>query len=505
MFTPGFTPFHNVGSGGGSLVASVLRALLGLGPVEDSILLYWQQGDGTDYSIAYDRAIAAGVRTLMIPEGEYDWLTPRNYVNGVQILGPKEMKTSGVTGAKINAPNGFLKNANTTRKQIVVKNLHIIGDATESTVGIDGPFGGVIEGCKIEFYPDLIRNLSGYLCFYRRNAFNEAARGINTADANGTVVEQNHFDSSVLVQVTTRDGTPQTGSNSGQPLIIRENNFNMGDPTTVACKVRGQVKIVDNYFEDFGTEVIAKTFIDLEVNRFDLMGVTIEGNSMNGQGNGTTAFFINGSHSNLDNYCNGYIRANYVLGCAHEVVYGSNNRIPGLKIVNHRGLTVENSYRNQHVDESEAWAYVRLSSDFTTSSGTAVDITGMGFTPAADAQYIVEGMLMVRSATGGSGTTGIAPQPGIVWPTNVGDGTYYVQQASSATATVPRYGGTGANLNSGIDSIADSTTSWPIKIETTFFTLSNVSGDMKLTVKSESAGTNVTVRAGSWFRYRRLI
>lgn len=479
---------------------TALLSKLGFGSAKQQLLRWVLPADGTDLSLAYARAIAAGQRTIRLPEGEWDWLSPQNYVSGLKFIGDDEIKTSGVGGTKINAPNGFLKNDNTTRKQLIIKNLHIIGNDVASSVGIDGPFGGLIQGCRIEQYDDLIRNLSGYLATYRRVSFDQALRGINTADANGTVIDDCHFDASVLTQVTSRDGTPQSGTAAGLPWTIKHNNFNMGNNTLICLKVRGQLHIVDNYFEDFGSIVVDKTFIDLEVNRFDLMGGLIENNVINGQGNGATALYVNGSHNALDNKWHGFMRNNYVIGCAHDVVYGPNNRIPGFKILNHESLNVENSYRAQHIDESEAWTYLRVASDVSNSTTTPANITGLGFTPATDAQYIVEGMLMLRSA---AATT--APQPGIVWPTNVGDGVYWTQQASASNSTTPRYGNTSATFNSGATDIADATGSWPIRLDVTFLTGGTTSGDFQMTIRSEVAASAVTVKAGSWIRYRRLI
>lgn len=48
---------------------------------------------------------------------------------------------------------------------------------------------------------------------------------------------------------------------------------------------------------------------------------------------------------------------------------------------------------------SDPWTYIKLASDFTTSSATAVDVTGMAFTPAINSTYEVEAQLMVRTAT----------------------------------------------------------------------------------------------------------
>lgn len=148
------------------------------------------------------------------------------------------------------------------------------------------------------------------------------------------------------------------------------------------------------------------------------------------------------------------------------------------------------------------WTYLRVNADVVNSTTTPADV--LTFTPEPNAQYVIEGLLLVRSATGG-GAAGVAPQPCITWPTNVGDGVYYVQQAGSSSSTVPRYGNTSANFTSGVADIIDNTGSWPVFMCCTFITPANVSGDWKLQVRSESAGTAVTVRAGSYLRYRRIL
>lgn len=483
--------------------ATALSVRLGMGSAKQYLHRWWQSSDGTDLSLAYDRAIAAGQRTLRIAEGNWTWSTPKDYVTGLRIIGEGDVvRSGGVGGTKITAPNGFLKNDNTTRKQIIIQNLHIIGDG--DSVGIDGPFGGTVQGCKLEGFDVLIRNMSGFLAFYRECAFANADFGIQTADANGSVVEQCWFNDDVAVQITTRDGTPQSGVNSGLPFILRENNHNLTDLTTVALRIRGQVSVRDCYFEKFSGSV-ANTMVDLEVNRFDHQGFIMENCELNGQSANCTGLYINGSHLNLENWTEGRVTCNRFIGLAHHVVYGPNNRVPGLKIYGNSRTTgdfnivVENSYQDQHVPTWDGWTYLTLGTDFSNSTTTMADVTGMAFTPAPGATYIVEGLLRLRSA---AATTG--PQTGIVWPTNVGDGVYYTQQASAAGSTTPRYGNTSANFTSGVADIADATGSWPQFLSVSFDTASNASGDFKLTLRSEVAASNVTMKAGSFIRYRRI-
>lgn len=479
---------------------TALMSKLGFGTAKQSLLRYVQAGDGTDLSLAYDRAIADGRRTLRLPEGTWDWSAPKDYVSGLKFIGDEEIKTSGVGGSKINAPNGFLKNDNTTRKQIVIKNLHIIGTNVASSVGVDGPFGGVISGCKIEGFDDLIRNLSGYLVMYKRNAYADALRGINTADANGTVIEQSHFNADVGIQITTRDGTPQTGVNSGLPLIIRENNFNAADGVTACLKVRGQLKITDNYFEKFSGSV-STTFIDIEVNRFDHQGVIVENNELNGQSANVIAIALNGSHNGLDNPCNGRICHNRIIGCASDILYGANNRIPGLKVYSNFGAVVSNSFRVQHVAAEDEWTTIVLTSDFTTSVASA-QATALAFAPEADASYEIEGQFMVRTAT-----ATVAPRPGIAWPTGMTDGVGALQ-ASGGTgfaATTPRYGNVSGPVILATVDVANNTGSFPVMMKATLVAGGSPSDSFTITLESEIAATNVTMRAGSWIKYRRIM
>lgn len=485
----------------GDASKNALRTLLGMGLTKQSLLLHYLTADGSNWSLALARGIATGQRYFTIPEGSYTFSTPVDYVQGLVIEGEKEMKSSEVGGSKIIANAGWLKNDNTTRKQIILRNLHISGNNTAGTAGIDGPFGGVIEGCRIEGYESLIRNASGYLCQYIRNSFDSADFGINTADANGTVIENNHFDASVAIQVTTRDVTPQTGTASGLPLIIRENNFNAADSTTACLKVRGQLDIRGNYFEKFNGGAVETRFIDLEVNRFDKQGCIIESCELNGQSSNATALYINGSHSGLDNATTGRFTTSRILGCAHDVVYGPNNRIPGFKIYGisktSGTVNIENSYRVQHVSAEDEWTYLVLTSDFTTGSATPVDVTGLTFTPATDAQYIVEGMLACSTSS-----ATVACKPIIAWPTNTTNGVHWFMMAATAGSSLPRYGNPTSNTGPAAADLPD-TNSWPCKVEALLVTGATTSGDFRMQVSSETAATNVSIKAGSYIRYKR--
>jgi hypothetical protein len=61
--------------------------------------------------------------------------------------------------------------------------------------------------------------------------------------------------------------------------------------------------------------------------------------------------------------------------------------------------------------------FVKTTADQTTTSATAVDITGLTFTPAANKTYSVEALLVVKHSTVASNT-----KLGVVWPTGLNVG-----------------------------------------------------------------------------------
>ncbi len=149
---------------------------------------------------------------------------------------------------------------------------------------------------------------------------------------------------------------------------------------------------------------------------------------------------------------------------------------------------------------ADPWTYVKLASDFITSSATAVDVTGLGFTPAANKSYVFEAQLLTRTAATATGV-----QPGIAWPTGtITDAVVEVRQSTSATAQVLAFGNSGAVVQALGTALPNITLSWPAKIAGTLITGASPSGNLRVIVASETAGTNVTIKAGSWLRYREI-
>ena len=148
---------------------------------------------------------------------------------------------------------------------------------------------------------------------------------------------------------------------------------------------------------------------------------------------------------------------------------------------------------------SDPWTYIKLSSDFTTTSATAVDITGLAWTPSANTQYEFEALLLLRTAT-----ATVGPRPGLAWPTGGTDGVADIYMPTSASAQVLVFGNINAALLAAVGGLPNTTQSWPSRISGTFIAGASPSGTVKMQMASETAGTTVTVKAGSYLRYRTI-
>ena len=148
---------------------------------------------------------------------------------------------------------------------------------------------------------------------------------------------------------------------------------------------------------------------------------------------------------------------------------------------------------------SDPWTYLKLAADFTTTSATAVDVTGLGFTPAASSVYQIEGMFLLRTAT-----ATVGPRPGCAWPTSASDGCGTFWTTSSATAQILTNGNIAAAILSAVGGLPNTTSSYPGYMQATLVTGAGTTGDFKIQLASETAGTTVTMKAGSFIRYRTI-
>jgi hypothetical protein len=148
---------------------------------------------------------------------------------------------------------------------------------------------------------------------------------------------------------------------------------------------------------------------------------------------------------------------------------------------------------------SDPWTYIVLGADVTTSSATAVDVTGLAFTPLANTRYVFEACLLTRTAT-----ATVGPRPGVAWATGLSDGVASIQQTSSAAANVFANGNISGAVLAPVGGVPTTTGSWPAWISGTFAAGASPSGTVKVQIASETAGTNVIAKAGSWLRYRTI-
>jgi hypothetical protein len=153
-----------------------------------------------------------------------------------------------------------------------------------------------------------------------------------------------------------------------------------------------------------------------------------------------------------------------------------------------------------HSGGSDPWTYVILASDFPTSSATAVPVTGLAFTPALNKKYEFEGKFMLRTAT-----ATVGPRPGLGWPTGMTDGVASLWMTSSATAQTLVNGNINAALLNAVGGLPNNTQSYPAFLEGMVVAGATPSGTVKVNLASETAGTIVTMKAGSFIKYREVV
>lgn len=151
------------------------------------------------------------------------------------------------------------------------------------------------------------------------------------------------------------------------------------------------------------------------------------------------------------------------------------------------------------VGGADPWTYAKVASDFVTSSATAVDVTGLSFVPVSGQTYVFEAMLMTRTAA-----TATGPRPGLAWSSGLTDGTANIQQTSSATANIFANGNISAPLLVAVGGLPNTTSSYPAMIFGVAVAGLTPSGSIRVQLASETAGTNVTIKAGSFLRYRTI-
>ena len=106
---------------------------------------------------------------------------------------------------------------------------------------------------------------------------------------------------------------------------------------------------------------------------------------------------------------------------------------------------------------------------------------------------------MLRTAT-----ATVGPRPGLGWPTGMTDGVASIWMTSSATAQLIANGNINAALLIAVGGIPNNTQSYPAYLEGTVVAGATPNGTVKVNLASETAGTIVTMKAGSFIKYREV-
>lgn len=154
---------------------------------------------------------------------------------------------------------------------------------------------------------------------------------------------------------------------------------------------------------------------------------------------------------------------------------------------------------HSHAGGSDPWNIVKLAGDFTISTTGNNAITNFFFTPQASKTYLIFGYFLLRTSTATVGA-----RPGISWPSNLVDATMRMEASNSLTANATRTWGARTTQNAASTGLATTADSHWGTMDGIIITASNVSGNFQITIASETAGTNVTMKAGSILMYREL-
>ncbi len=146
------------------------------------------------------------------------------------------------------------------------------------------------------------------------------------------------------------------------------------------------------------------------------------------------------------------------------------------------------------------WTYAKLAADFTTSSASAVDVTGLFFTPLPNVTYELEGYFFVRTATGT-----VNPRVGLAWASGLADAIgQFIQSQVAAGASVFAAGNNNSALLTPAGGLPNTTQSWPVMLKAIILAGASPTGNVRIQLASETAATNVIMKAGSFIRVKAI-
>lgn len=129
---------------------------------------------------------------------------------------------------------------------------------------------------------------------------------------------------------------------------------------------------------------------------------------------------------------------------------------------------------------STDWTYLKVTSDFTTSSTSPVDIPGLAFTPLASNTVVVEGMLLLSSSS-----TTLGVKPGVSWPAGLNYGAAKVTMTNGTNSDVQvnvTYNTAGSAPGTDVPTANDP---YLAEVSATMKVSSTPAGQFKITVSTE--------------------
>jgi hypothetical protein len=121
------------------------------------------------------------------------------------------------------------------------------------------------------------------------------------------------------------------------------------------------------------------------------------------------------------------------------------------------------------------YQYVQVTSDFTTTATSPVDIPGLSFTPQANKEYAVDVFLYLTSSSTSSG-----PQPGLSFPTGLTNSAFKITATTSQTTEAILNSNANSTLDLTNTGFPDTVNSYPGIITCSFKTGASPSGDFKV-------------------------
>lgn len=147
---------------------------------------------------------------------------------------------------------------------------------------------------------------------------------------------------------------------------------------------------------------------------------------------------------------------------------------------------------------ADPWTVRAVSADTGRANVAFGDISDLSFTPVANTRYMFEAYLMLRT---GAATNN--PRPGVAWPTGLSDGVAMIDFAQTAVARLLGNGNIASPVSTAAaGGIPDATNSWPAFLSGVVVAGAAPSGRVSIQYAAELATSRVTVRAGSYLRYR---